>query len=72
MAKDILIFRPQANKNGNSKVMRVSDSFEELVTYIKIKTNLPIHEITHLMAAYLVDKIVIDDGEGNGALFRKE
>lgn len=71
MSNDILVFRPQ-NKNESSKVMRVSDSFDELVSYIKIKTNLPVHVITQQIAAYLVDKIVIDDGSGCGTLFRKE
>ncbi len=62
MSKDVLVFRPHTSRE-NSKVMRVSDSFDELVSYIKIKTNLPVHVITQQIAAYMVDKIVIDDND---------
>lgn len=59
---DMLVFRPRKARE-NSKVMRVSNSFEELVTYIKIKTNLPAHVITRMMASYLVDRIAFDADE---------
>ena len=54
-----------------SKVMRVSENFDTLVNVIKIKTNLPIYEITRQIAVFLADKIVIDDGNEFN-MFRKE
>lgn len=54
-----------------SKVMRVSENFDALVNVIKIKTNLPMYEITRQIAIYLADKIVIDDS-GDCNMFRKE